>query len=91
MKLLSAVVRNYRVHREVAVEFDGSRTLIGGPNESGKSTLMEAVHRALFLKATVTGEAQAFPASPMSANKITTVASPGGWERFSLSLGRGLR
>jgi DNA repair exonuclease SbcCD ATPase subunit len=58
MKLLSAVVRNYRVHREIAVDFDNARTLIGGPNESGKSTLMEAIHRALFLRATVTGEAQ---------------------------------
>lgn len=67
MKLLSAVVRNYRVHREVAVEFDGSRTLIGGPNESGKSTLMEAVHRGLFLKATVTGEAQAGMTSTIGA------------------------
>ena len=40
------------------MEFDPARTLIGGPNESGKSTLIEAVHRALFLKAQVTGEPQ---------------------------------
>jgi DNA repair exonuclease SbcCD ATPase subunit len=59
MRLLSATVRNYRVHRELDVEFDPARTLIGGPNESGKSTLIEAIHRALFLKANVTGEAQA--------------------------------
>ncbi len=58
MRLISATVRNYRVHREVVVDFDQARTLIGGPNESGKSTLIEAIHRALFLKATVTGEAQ---------------------------------
>jgi DNA repair exonuclease SbcCD ATPase subunit len=69
VKLLSAVVRNYRVHREVSVEFDGSRTLIGGPNESGKSTLMEAVHRALFLKATVTGDAQAGMTSTVGAGQ----------------------
>ncbi len=40
------------------MDFDPERTLIGGPNESGKSTLIEAVHRALFLKAQVTGEPQ---------------------------------
>jgi DNA repair exonuclease SbcCD ATPase subunit len=59
MRLLSATVRNYRVHREVTVNFDDSRTLIGGANEAGKSTFIEAVHRALFLKATVTGDAKA--------------------------------
>lgn len=58
MKLISATVRNYRVHREVRVDFDPARTVIGGPNESGKSTLIEAIHRALFLKAPVTGEPQ---------------------------------
>lgn len=58
MKLLSATVRNYRIHRDVTVTFDSSRTLIGGANETGKSTLIEAIHRGLFLKATVTGEAQ---------------------------------
>lgn len=58
MRLISATVSNYRVHRCVTVEFDPERTLIGGPNESGKSTLVEAIHRALFLKATVTGEAR---------------------------------
>lgn len=51
MRLISATVKNYRVHRELRVEFDPARTLIGGPNESGKSTLVEAIHRALFLKA----------------------------------------
>lgn len=56
MKLLSATVRNYRLHRDLNIDFDQDRTLIGGSNESGKSTLIEAVHRGLFLKSTVTGE-----------------------------------
>ncbi|MBX3746533.1 MAG: AAA family ATPase [Verrucomicrobiae bacterium] len=51
MRFLSATLRNYRMHRELRVAFDPARTLIGGPNESGKSTLIEAMHRALFLKA----------------------------------------
>ncbi len=57
MRLLAARVISYRIHQDVTVEFDPARTLVGGPNESGKSTLIEAVHRGLFLKATVTGEA----------------------------------
>lgn len=51
MRLHSITVRNYRRHKELRVDLDPSRTLIGGPNESGKSTLVEAAHRALFLKA----------------------------------------
>jgi recombinational DNA repair ATPase RecF len=50
MRLLSVTIRHYRVHHELRVQFDESRTIIGGPNESGKSTLIEAIHRALFLK-----------------------------------------
>jgi len=55
MRLQSARIRNYRLHQDLTVEFDPHRTLIAGDNESGKSTLVEAIHRALFLKATVTG------------------------------------
>src|ERR1700723_2950035 len=58
MRLLSIAVRYYRLHREVRVELYPARTLIGGPNESGKSTLIEAAHRALFLRAKTTGEVQ---------------------------------
>ena len=58
MRLLSVIVRNYRIHGELKITFDMSRTLIGGANETGKSTLIEAVHRGLFLKSTITGEAQ---------------------------------
>lgn len=57
MRLLSLSVRHYRVHQDVRIEFDAARTLVGGPNESGKSTLAEAAHRALFLRAALTGEA----------------------------------
>ncbi len=51
MKLNKVTVRNYRIHRETVIEFDPKLTLISGPNESGKSTLVEAIHRALFLRA----------------------------------------
>lgn len=51
MRLLSAQVQNYRVHRNTAVAFEGDLILVHGPNESGKSTLAEAIHCTLFLKA----------------------------------------
>ncbi len=58
MRLLSLTVRNYRIHGEISVTFDPSRNLIGGPNECGKSTLAEAAHRALFLRAKTGGSIQ---------------------------------
>lgn len=58
MRLISITVRNYRLHRDLKVELDPLRTLISGPNECGKSTLMEAAHRALFLRAKTTGDLQ---------------------------------
>jgi DNA repair exonuclease SbcCD ATPase subunit len=51
MRLQNVTLRQYRIHRELTIALDASRTLIGGPNESGKSTLVEAIHRAFFLKA----------------------------------------
>ena len=56
MKLVSLRVRHYRLHREQQIEFDPSLTLIGGANETGKSTLVEAAHRALFLNHRRTGQ-----------------------------------
>ncbi|MCP5534426.1 MAG: SMC family ATPase [Akkermansiaceae bacterium] len=58
MRIISLTVRNYRVHKDLTVNFDPSRNLVGGPNESGKSTLAEAAHRALFLRAKTGGNVQ---------------------------------
>lgn len=55
MRLESVTLRSYRIHAETTVAFDPSRTVIGGPNEAGKSTIVEAVHRALFLRARTSG------------------------------------
>jgi len=55
MRLLNCQLQNVRLHGDLEVAFSPRLTLIGGPNESGKSTLVEALHRALFLKATATG------------------------------------
>lgn len=50
MKLLLVTVENYRVLKRASVAFDPSRTVVGGNQEFGKSTLVEAIHNALFLK-----------------------------------------
>ena len=58
MKLLSVTVKNYRIHKDLTVTFDAERTVIGGANEAGKSTLVEAIHNALFLRSRATGTVQ---------------------------------
>ena len=55
MRLVNCQIENVRVHSELSLDFSPRITLIGGANETGKSTLIEALHRTLFLKATATG------------------------------------
>ncbi len=55
MQLHRLRVRNYRIHKDTEIEFDARLTLVEGPNEAGKSTLMEAARRALFLRANYNG------------------------------------
>lgn len=50
MRLISAQLANYRMHRQLSVDFDRELTVVGGPNEAGKSTIVEAIHRALFFR-----------------------------------------
>ncbi len=49
MRLISATIESYRVHRHTTIDFAKALTLVVAPNESGKSTLVEAVHRGLFM------------------------------------------
>ncbi len=58
MRLLSAIVSNYRIHQRLAVEFQPGVTVVAGMNETGKSTLIEALHRCLFLSHRTGGEVQ---------------------------------
>ena len=57
MRVHRLTVRNYRIHRDVTVRFDDRLTLIAGANESGKSTLLEALHRGLYLRPRAAGNA----------------------------------
>ena len=51
MEFIKATIKNYRVHKEQVVDFNSKLTLVGGDNEKGKSTIAEALYRALFLRA----------------------------------------
>ena len=57
MRLLHATLRQVRMHQQLELQFDPRFTLLGGPNEAGKSTVVEALHKVLFLKASATGRA----------------------------------
>jgi DNA repair exonuclease SbcCD ATPase subunit len=50
MKLLYLKLINYRIHREISVGFDPQMTVITGENETGKSTLVDGIYQALFLR-----------------------------------------
>jgi len=57
MKLIRLSVKKWRSFRnEVNVEFDDRITVISGPNECGKSTLIEAAVRGLFDRHTARGQ-----------------------------------
>ena len=55
MRLRSCRLRQVRQHGDLELSFGTRLTLIGGPNEAGKSTLVEALHKGLFLRSTATG------------------------------------
>lgn len=55
MRLTHCRLESVRRHRQLELAFSPGVTLVAGANESGKSTLVEAMHRALFLRANATG------------------------------------
>ncbi len=57
MRLIRCRLESVRRHRALDLRFAAGLTLVGGANESGKSSLVDAMHRALFVKATATGAA----------------------------------
>ena len=52
MRLERLEVRDFRGIRAATIEFGPGVTVLHGPNELGKSTLVEAIHAALFLQST---------------------------------------
>jgi recombinational DNA repair ATPase RecF len=55
VRLTHCRLESVRRHRQLELAFASGVTLVAGANESGKSTLVEAMHRALFLRANATG------------------------------------
>ena len=55
MRLLACQLQRVRLHGTLQLHFAPGITLVGGGNETGKSTLVEALHRTLFLRASATG------------------------------------
>ena len=95
MRLIAASLRHYRCHHDLHVDFQAAPlTRISGPNESGKSTLVEALHRALFLSAKAGGEVleqmRSRPASPDPEVELVFEARSSRWtlrKRFAGSRG----
>jgi DNA repair exonuclease SbcCD ATPase subunit len=56
MRFVSLDISNYRLIKDLHIDFDEGLNLIGGPNESGKSTVVEALHRVLFVKSNSTAD-----------------------------------
>ena len=85
MRLLSVRLRHYRIHRDLTVEFDPRFTVIAGANQSGKSTLAEALHRALFLPAKTGGELQkGMQTSPFHSDPEVELSFESGSQRWTL-------
>lgn len=56
MKLNRLTVENWRGIKNATLDFDKGVTIVGGPNESGKSSLKNALRAALLLPTGVRGE-----------------------------------
>ncbi|CAK6700775.1 AAA family ATPase [Synechococcus sp. CBW1002] len=85
MRLLSARIRDYRLHRDLTVNFDPRFTVIAGPNQSGKSTLAEALHRALFLPVKTGGAVlEGMKTDPFMADPEVVLAFAAGGDTWTL-------
>lgn len=85
MRLLSARVRDYRRHRDLPISFDPRFTVIAGPNQSGKSTLAEALHRALFLPVKTGGDLlKGMQSDPFLAEPEVEISFEAAGERWEL-------
>ena len=57
MKLHWVELENWRQHTKTRIDFDEDTTVIYGPNETGKSTVFEALSRGFFDKSSTHAEA----------------------------------
>jgi DNA repair exonuclease SbcCD ATPase subunit len=57
MKLHWVELENWRQHTRKRIEFDGNATVVYGPNETGKSTILEALSKGFFDRSSSRAEA----------------------------------
>ena len=57
MKLHWVELENWRKHTKTRIDFDENATVIYGPNETGKSTILEAFSKGLFDRSSSRAEA----------------------------------
>jgi len=57
MKLHWVKLENWRQHAKTRIDFDEKTTVVYGPNETGKSTVLEALSRGFFDKSSTHAEA----------------------------------
>ena len=95
MRLTHCRLECVRRHRHLELSFAPGLTLISGANESGKSSLVTAMHRGLFLRASAAGAAVQTLCSRLHAGhplvEIGFEARGQNWtvlKRFSGSSGR---
>jgi DNA repair protein SbcC/Rad50 len=68
MKLHAITLNNWRKHHNLQINFDEKATVIYGPNESGKSTILEGLSRGFFDRSS---------SSSQIIKKIKPLTSPG--------------
>jgi len=74
MRLHWVELENWRQHIKTRIDFDDNATVIYGPNETGKSTVQEALSRGLFDKSSSQAEAiKSIKPLTASGNVMSTV------------------
>ena len=86
MRLLRLNLEHYRMHQQLELSFAAGLNVLEGANESGKSTLAEAVHRALFLPVRSSGAAVvAMRGKPAQGDPTVALAFEAEQQRFELN------
>ena len=85
MQLQQISLEHVRLHRHLSLPLAAGITVLEGPNESGKSTLAEAIHRALFLPARSAGAALAqLRSRPFEADPTINLTFHAGGDDYQL-------
>lgn len=73
-KLHSIVLKDFKKHEYLALDFSDSVTVIRGPNYSGKSTVLEAIFFALFGTKAVPGGAEIITRKGSKSKAVVTLS-----------------